>query len=46
MICLLIPHPLLVRETAERAKAEILLQIGQEYEEKNVVYIRKVRSQI
>ena len=36
--------PALVRETAERAKAEVLLQLGQEYEEKNVVYIRKVRS--
>ena len=41
----LTPQPLLVRETAERAKAEVLLQHGQEYEEKNAEYIRKVRSQ-
>ena len=36
----------LVRETAERAKAEELLRQVQEYEEKNPVYIQRVRAQI
>ena len=33
-----------VWETAERAKAEVLLQQCQEYAEKNMAYILKVES--
>ena len=36
----------LVRETAERTKAEELLRQVQEYEEKNPVYIQRVRAQV
>ena len=36
----------LVRETAERAKAEELLRQVQEYEDKNPDYIQRVRAHV